>query len=151
MCRTFTQQCSRNHYDIFLIGTGSKDRSLFCLVSCDPFVAHRKILVVFNCGQKNGSISGRHLVKPAFGQKNGSISGRHLVKPASGQKNGLFYGNYRHKAGGALPFGFRVSAPFGLRGFGAFCLRGFCALFCGRCSPPVVSNAGEEHANFVSL
>ena len=38
MCRTFTQQCSRNHYDIFLIGTGSKDRSLFCLVSCDPFV-----------------------------------------------------------------------------------------------------------------
>ena len=38
MCRTFTQQCSRNHYDIFLIGTGSNGRSLFCLVSYDPFV-----------------------------------------------------------------------------------------------------------------
>jgi hypothetical protein len=46
--------------------------------------AQRKILVVFNCGQKNGSISGRH-----------------LVKPASGQKNGLLYGHYRHKAGRA--------------------------------------------------
>ena len=125
MCRTFTQQCSRNHYDIFLIGTGSKDRSLFCLVSCDPFVAHRKIPVVFNCGQKNGSISGRH-----------------LVKPASGQKNGLFYGHYRHKACGTVPFGFRVSVPFGFR---------VSVPFCGRCSSPVVSNAGGEYANFVSV
>ena len=44
--------------------------------------AQRKIPVVFNCGQKNGSISGRH-----------------LVKPASGQKIRLIYGHYRHKAG----------------------------------------------------
>jgi hypothetical protein len=49
-------------------------------------LAQRKIPVVFNCGQKNGSISGRH-----------------LVKPASGQKNVLFYGHCRHKAGGASP------------------------------------------------
>ena len=28
---------------------------------------------------------------------------------------------------------------------------GFRCLFCGRCSPPVVSNAGGEHANFVSI
>ena len=45
--------------------------------------AQRKIPVVFNCGQKIASISGRH-----------------LVKPVSGQKNGLFYGRHRHKAGG---------------------------------------------------
>jgi len=34
-----------------------------------------------------------------LGQKNGSISGRLLEKPASGQKNRLIYGHHRHKAG----------------------------------------------------
>ena len=80
MCSTFTHQCSRNHYDIFLIGTGSKDRSLFCLVSCDPFVWQ--------------------------------VWGLCLL----------------------VPFGSGVSLPF-----------------CGRCSSPVVSNAGGEYADFVSI
>ena len=58
-------------------------------------MAQRKILVVFNCGQKNGSIFGRH-----------------LVKPASGQKIRLIYGHYRHKAGGASPLGVARAACF---------------------------------------
>ena len=50
-------------------------------------MAQPKIQVVFNIGQKNGSISGRL-----------------LGKPASGQKNGLIYGHRRQKAGGASPW-----------------------------------------------
>ena len=64
----------------------SKEVSFFVmslLAHKGVYWAQRKILVVFNIGQKKGSISGRHL-------------GKH----ASGQKNGLFYGRHRHKAGG---------------------------------------------------
>ena len=53
----------------------------------NPGWAQRKIPVVFNIGQKNGSISGRL-----------------LEKHASGQKNGLIYGHLRQKAGGASPW-----------------------------------------------
>ena len=63
----------------------SKEVSFFVmslLAHKGVYGAQRKIPVVFNIGQKKGSISGRH-----------------LGKPASGQKNGLFYGRHRHKAG----------------------------------------------------
>jgi len=43
-------------------------------------VVQRKIPVVFNLGQKNGSISGLLLEKPASGQKNVLIYGRLLHK-----------------------------------------------------------------------
>ena len=73
--------------------------------------AQRKILVVFNCGQKNGSISGHHLVKPASGQKNGlfmAITGtKHAERCplASGFRRPL-------GSGVSVPFVSGVSVPF---------------------------------------
>ena len=86
--------------------------------------AQRKIPVVFNCGQKNGSISGRH-----------------LVKPASGHKNGLFYGHYRHKAGIAEPFGVARAAGFEQ-------LAGHCQLRCPALRKDLSQSEDKERLYF---